>query len=525
MHLLTLSVLICFIHVKEGTAAEAGVTIKIFTDLSWVAFVSGNKIEITNPAISSLPYSINSLDIALKVLQHWSKVQLCIGNPDKHFYALADKRQGQFKNVAGDCVMAVVEEKDIVFGEKVVTKTIRHTACASLASGKDGRCLQCRQYRATLNAMYYRLYKSACTCKPQNESSSGINFRFLTEYEKIQKIKSYQAETKLVKYELAKMQKFLDVSLDSKGMEVSTETNNDLLTIMKEHASQIEEVFPNNSFRQLFWKQQMDAALKKNPKQMRWHPLMVKFCLSLKLKSSSTYEGLYNSGLLRLPSQRTLQDYTHVIKASSGFMDEIDLLIQNEAKLSSLEEWQKHIVLIHDEMHIKEDLVFDKVSGELVGFTSLGNINDHLLQFEEASKQSLGQDLSVPVLANSVLMLMVRGVFIRLCFPYAQFPCKNISGEVLYPIIWEAIQRLERCGFKVLAIICDGASSNRRFIHMHAQEKNSLVYKTKNPFSLGINRPYIFFVYDVPHLIKTARNCLENPKRLLWVMHLYYYKV
>jgi len=35
-----------------------------------------------------------------------------------------------------------------------------------------------------------------------------------------------------------------------------------------------------------------------------------------------------------------------------------------------------------DEMHITEDLVYDKPSGELVAFINLGAINDHLIQFE-----------------------------------------------------------------------------------------------------------------------------------------------
>ena len=64
------------------------------------------------------------------------------------------------------------------------------------------------------------------------------------------------------------------------------------------------------------------------------------------------------SGLLKLPSQRTLRDYTHVIKPSSGFSDEVDEMLMEEGKINEIEEWQKHVVLIFDEMHIKEDLVF-----------------------------------------------------------------------------------------------------------------------------------------------------------------------
>ena len=37
-----------------------------------------------------------------------------------------------------------------------------------------------------------------------------------------------------------------------------------------------------------------------------------------------------------------------------------------------------------DEVHIKEDLVYDKHEGTLIGFVNLGDTNNHLLQFEAA---------------------------------------------------------------------------------------------------------------------------------------------
>lgn len=37
-----------------------------------------------------------------------------------------------------------------------------------------------------------------------------------------------------------------------------------------------------------------------------------------------------------------------------------------------------------DEVHIKEDFVYDKHDGTLIGFTNLGETNNHLLQFKAA---------------------------------------------------------------------------------------------------------------------------------------------
>ena len=274
-------------------------------------------------------------------------------------------------------------------------------------------------------------------------------------------------------------------------VEVDEDVHDDLLTIMNENAVGIHK---DNSFSQLFWKQQIDALLCSNSKQMRWHPLVIRWYLSIKLRSPSIYE--YKSGLLRLPSQRTLRDYTHAIKPSSGFSDEVDEMLMKEARINELEEWQKHVVLIFDEKHIKEDLVFDKTTGELKGFIRLGTINDHLLNLENA----LNDDAShLPQPANSLLTFMVREVFVDLHFPYAQFPCKNLSGDLLYPLVWEAVRHLESCGFKVLATICDGTSSKLHFIHMHGDHKSSLVYKTIKPYSNDVNR-HLYFIIDFPHI-------------------------
>ena len=68
---------------------------------------------------------------------------------------------------------------------------------------------------------------------------------------------------------------------------------------------------------------------------------------------------------MSLPSQRTLRDYTHHVKAKHGFSAEVDSQLCHAAKLFQCEEWQKHVIILLDEMHIKEDLVFDKHTGNL----------------------------------------------------------------------------------------------------------------------------------------------------------------
>ena len=71
--------------------------------------------------------------------------------------------------------------------------------------------------------------------------------------------------------------------------------------------------------------------------------------------------------MVSLPSQRTLRDYTHYIPPTVGFSFEIDQQLIAAAQVEKLEDWQKYVIVILDEMHIKQDLVYEKHSGEFIG--------------------------------------------------------------------------------------------------------------------------------------------------------------
>lgn len=110
-------------------------------------------------------------------------------------------------------------------------------------------------------------------------------------------------------------------------------------------------------------------------RQMRWHPVMVRWCLNLKMLSSAAYHALCTSGFMRLPSERTLHDYTHYVKSKTGFQSAVDEQLIQEANLANIPDWMKYIVILCDEMKIKENLVYDKHSTEVVGFVDLGSFN------------------------------------------------------------------------------------------------------------------------------------------------------
>ena len=109
---------------------------------------------------------------------------------------------------------------------------------------------------------------------------------------------------------------------------------------------------------------------------------------------------------------------------------------------------------------------------------------------------------------------MVRGLLADIHFPYATFPASSLKGCDLFPLLWDAVERLTRLDFRVLVGTCDGASCNRKMFSMHGK-KDEFVHKTINVFSK--DKDYIYFICDPPHLIKTIRNCLASSKRHLWV--------
>ena len=75
---------------------------------------------------------------------------------------------------------------------------------------------------------------------------------------------------------------------------------------------------------------------------------------------------------MKLPSQRTLRDYTHYANASPGFSKKVDDMLMEAAEVKTCPERNRCVLLLLDEMHVQEDLVYDKHEGELIGLTKPG---------------------------------------------------------------------------------------------------------------------------------------------------------
>ena len=395
---------------------------------------------------------------------------------------------------------------------QVDDKTIRHVNCSMLVK-PDGICEQCKLYKK--NSLLRQLNRLLKDNKENDlcSASSHVNYRFLTGIQKNERLKALHSELRAKCRQLHSLEKKIQQLHEKEAVTLDDDSDCDMRALVEKYSSIVMSSQPENSnrsFQYLFWKQQLDAITKSDARSIRWHPLIIKWCLYLHHRSSGAYKTLRESGLLSLPSGRILRDYRHFAPAKSGFSTAYDQQLLDLATKTNFE-MAKNIAILIDEMYVKEGLVYNKTSGALTGFVELGDIDSHLNEY----KRSIYEPKKQKSLAKTIVVFMVRGVVTSLIFPYTIFPVSSLKGYNLFPLVWEVIGRLTRHDFRVWAIICDGASNNRKMFRMHSSTGDENIFKTTNVYSE--DQYPIYFICDPPHLLKTIRNCFASSTRNLWV--------
>ena len=198
-----------------------------------------------------------------------------------------------------------------------------------------------------------------------------------------------------------------------------------------------------------------------------------------------------NSGIITLPSSRTLRDYKHLSSTKVGSSIEADRqLVDILAQKNGL---AKYGMLMFDEMYIKQGLVYEKSTGALFGFTDLGEVNNQLDDYEK-SLSGDGTGLQRP-LAKTMLVFMFKGLFTNVAMPYAQFPACSLKGYYMFPLLWEVIGRLTQIGCCVLGVTCDASSPNRRLFQLHKipdDPKSKIVTKPRMCLRVTLMHQQIF---------------------------------
>ena len=166
-----------------------------------------------------------------------------------------------------------------------------------------------------LTALLHRKRKESFVSK--SHPSSCVPYQHLSDSEKISRLRNVHEILRSSQSQVAYLQRKLQENLDERSVTVDCSLHEDLCRVMHEETGRITAQYESGSFERLLWEHQ-ERAVKTAPQSMRWHPVLIRWCLYLRHLSSSAYNLMRESGI-RLPSQRTLRDYTYYTTATFGF--------------------------------------------------------------------------------------------------------------------------------------------------------------------------------------------------------------
>lgn len=378
--------------------------------------------------------------------------------------------------------------------DPAVHQTTFYRVNSCLILSKSSICENCSKFQKNREKMFNRKEKVLNTPAklqaPLTQTSS-------------QRLKLTIQSIRIENKELKEQIKNLQAEIATNSLTVDNKLSEDLVSIMSD--TDQSKVSP---FMKFFWEEQQ-KYLKSSSTTVRYHPMIIRYCLALVSKSAAVYDDIRydqkkGTGFLVLPSRRRLRDYKNYIKPTRGFNDKI--IAELLQKVKDFSDAEKFFVLLMDEMKIQENLVWDKHSGDLIGYVDLGDVD---LNYATLQKTD--------AIASHILVFLIRSIVNPFKFSLANFSTKGATSFQMFPLVWKAISICEANDIKILALTCDGASPNRALFRMHFTMTNDdemnpdvdVTYRTPN-FCCKSEKRFLYFISDVPHLIKTSRNCLAN---------------
>ena len=185
--------------------------------------------------------------------------------------------------------------------------------------------------------------------------------------------------------------------------------------------------------------------------------------LAVYTRSPSAYEALKSFQLLQLPCVRTLKDYIHSNQEEAGSIqqrlkichDEYDRMVNAQKQLNSKTIAFCEGVLILDEVKVGLNVQWNSRNEEFIGHAMTAHemltLHDvyEALEVHKTSKtsyvlQTLWRDLSSDY---------------DIIGPYYTSE-GGLKSKFLLACLYDALRQLHQFNFKVIAIVCDGASSN-----------------------------------------------------------------
>ena len=171
------------------------------------------------------------------------------------------------------------------------------------------RCPECTKYRKALNSRLIR--RRGADLKARVKANSHTNYKWLSSREVRQRLQALHSNTRSLSRKHDQLTNRVMAATEARGIPVDVDLHTNLVQIMSHSAADVLQDDCPVSFGRVFWEAQQRAASLSDSRSMRWDPLMIMWCVYLHHLSSTAYETLRRSGIVHLPSQRTLRDYTH----------------------------------------------------------------------------------------------------------------------------------------------------------------------------------------------------------------------
>lgn len=229
-----------------------------------------------------------------------------------------------------------------------------------------------------------------------------------------------------------------------------------------------------------FLREQVILLLSKSP---RYSSDLLVFLSLLFTISPHAYRYLRNYGGLKLPHESTIRRVcnSHVVNPAAE-QQAVSFLLYAKKLVTAMKDHEKSVVLMMDEIHIQSYL--DYKGGTIVGVAS---------NTSNAAK-------TAHVLMMQSLLSPQKNVHI--------LPVDKINAEQLHTVLRTIINELEKVGLRIIAVITDNNSINRRTMSLFG---TSSKVSSSYPHPSDPTRP-LFFVIDPVHLLKCVRNNWINQK-------------
>jgi len=192
------------------------------------------------------------------------------------------------------------------FKETRYEKCCRSADCVMLVkSVKIRRCHNC----CKLWRILWRHDQKAASDKTPEK---GMNFSKMNTPQKRKAYLREQRKSHRLHVENRRLKKKIEELVDKNGVDIDSDLSKTLSELLNKKEV-LEKLTPIQA---IFIQQQLKAAEAKSPYAVRWHPAIVRLALTIRMTSPKAYEEL--QGLLRLPSERQLHDYSHVFQAKGA---------------------------------------------------------------------------------------------------------------------------------------------------------------------------------------------------------------